>query len=77
MNDKTVYSYIKDVVQRLKEPRKHGDVPLMVGAGFLKNAQSKGMAGTTSERSICGCVLWMLFIIMSAVKDKLSSMPYT
>lgn len=44
MNDKTVYSYIKDIAQRLKEPRKYGDVSLMVGAGFSKNAQSKGMA---------------------------------
>lgn len=44
MNDKTVYSYINDIAQRLKEPRKYGDVSLMVGAGFSKNAQSKGMA---------------------------------
>jgi hypothetical protein len=43
MNDKTVYSYINDIAQRLKEPRKYGDVSLMVGAGFSKNAQSKGM----------------------------------
>ncbi len=44
MNDKTVYSYINDIAQRLKEPRKYGDVSLMIGAGFSKNAQSKGMA---------------------------------
>lgn len=43
MNDKIVYSYIYDIAQRLKEPRKYGDVSLMVGAGFSKNAQSKGM----------------------------------
>lgn len=42
MNDKTVYSYINDIAQRLKEPRKYGDVSLMIGAGFSKNAQSKG-----------------------------------
>lgn len=44
MNDKSVYSYIIDIAQRLKEPRKYGDVSLMIGAGFSKNAQSKGMA---------------------------------
>lgn len=44
MNDKTVYSYINDIAQRLKEPRKYGDVSLMIGAGFSKNAQSKGRA---------------------------------
>ena len=44
MNDKTVYSYINDIAQRLKNPRKYGDVSLMIGAGFSKNAQSKGMA---------------------------------
>lgn len=44
MNDKTVYSYINDIAQRLKEPRKYGDVSLMIGAGFSKNGQSKGMA---------------------------------
>ena len=44
MSDKTVYSYINDIAQRLKEPRKYGDVSLMIGAGFSKNAQSKGMA---------------------------------
>ena len=44
MNDKTVYSYINDIARRLKEPRKYGDVSLMIGAGFSKNAQSKGMA---------------------------------
>ena len=43
MNDKTVYSYINDIAQRLKEPRKYGDVSLMIGAGFSKNAQCKGM----------------------------------
>ena len=42
MSDKTVYSYINDIAQRLKEPRKYGDVSLMIGAGFSKNAQSKG-----------------------------------
>ena len=41
MSDKTVYSYINDIAQRLKEPRKYGDVSLMIGAGFSKNAQSK------------------------------------
>ena len=44
MSDNTVYSYINDIAQRLKEPRKYGDVSLMIGAGFSKNAQSKGMA---------------------------------
>lgn len=44
MRDKTVYSYINDIAQRLKEPRKYGDVSLMIGAGFSKNAQSKGRA---------------------------------
>ena len=44
MSDKTVYSYINDIAQRLKEPRTYGDVSLMIGAGFSKNAQSKGMA---------------------------------
>ena len=44
MSDKTVYSYINDIAQRLKEPRKYGDVSLMIGAGFSKNAHSKGMA---------------------------------
>ena len=44
MSDKTVYSYINDIAQRLKEPRKYGDVSLMIGAGFSKNAQNKGMA---------------------------------
>lgn len=44
MVDKTVYSYINDIAQRLKEPRKYGDVSLMIGAGFSKNAQSKGGA---------------------------------
>ena len=39
MNDKTVYSYINDIAQRLKNPRKYGDVSLMIGAGFSKNAQ--------------------------------------
>lgn len=36
MSDKTVYSYINDIAQRLKEPRKYGDVSLMIGAGFSK-----------------------------------------
>ncbi|EET58961.1 hypothetical protein BRYFOR_09067 [Marvinbryantia formatexigens DSM 14469] len=44
MNDMTVYSYINDIAQRLKNPRKYGDVSLMIGAGFSKNARSKGMA---------------------------------
>ena len=44
MADKTIYSYINDIAQRLKEPRKYGDVSLMIGAGFSKNAQSKGAA---------------------------------
>lgn len=44
MSDKSVYSYINDIAQRLKEPRKYGNVSLMIGAGFSKNAQSKGMA---------------------------------
>lgn len=41
MSDKTVYSYINDIAQRLKEPRKYGDVSLMIGAGFSKNAQNR------------------------------------
>lgn len=43
MNDKTVYPYINDIAQRLKEPRKYGYASLMIGAGFSKNAESKGM----------------------------------
>lgn len=39
-----IYSYINDIAQRLKEPRKYGHVSLMIGAGFSKNAQSKGAA---------------------------------
>lgn len=45
MDNNTVYSYIKDIAQRLKNPRKYGDVSIMVGAGFSKNAQSKGIDG--------------------------------
>ena len=44
MPDKTIFSYINDIAQSLKEPRKYGDVSLMIGAGFSKNAQSKGAA---------------------------------
>ena len=44
MKDKKVYSYINDIAQRLKDPRKYGDVSLMVGAGFSKNAQNKGVS---------------------------------
>ena len=45
MNDKTVYSYINDIAQRLKEPRKYGDVSLMVGAGFSKNRSEERRVG--------------------------------
>ena len=49
MDNEIIYSYINDIAQRLKEPRKYGDVSLMIGAGFSKNAQSKGMARTHTD----------------------------
>jgi hypothetical protein len=43
MGKERVYSYIEEIAMRLKEYRKYGKVSLMVGAGFSKNAISKGM----------------------------------
>ena len=47
MKDDIVYSYIKDIAQRLKDPRKYGDVSVMIGAGFSKNAHCKGISDVT------------------------------
>lgn len=44
MKNDIVYSYIKDIAQRLKDPRKYGNVSVMIGAGFSKNAHSKGIS---------------------------------
>lgn len=43
MGKELVYSYIKEIARRLKEPRKYGEATVMIGAGFSKNAKSKGM----------------------------------
>lgn len=43
MDKKIIFSYIKDISLRLQEPRKYGGVSLMIGAGFSKNAYSKGV----------------------------------
>lgn len=43
MGKEMVYSYIKEIAMRLKEPRKFGEASVMIGAGFSKNAKSKGM----------------------------------
>lgn len=43
MEDTLVYSYIEEIAKRLKNPRKYGEATLMVGAGFSKNAKSKGL----------------------------------
>lgn len=43
MGKERVYSCIEEIAMRLKEYRKYGKASLMVGAGFSKNAISKGM----------------------------------
>ena len=43
MSKERVYSCAEDIAMRLKEYRKYGKASLMVGAGFSKNATSKGM----------------------------------
>ena len=43
MSKERVYSCAEDIAMRLKEDRKYGKASLMVGAGFSKNAASKGM----------------------------------
>ena len=43
MGKERVYSCAEDIAMRLKEYRKYGKASLMVGAGFSKNATSKGM----------------------------------
>ena len=42
MGKERVYSCAKEIAMRLKEYRKYGKASLMVGAGFSKNAISKG-----------------------------------
>lgn len=42
MDKERVYSCAKEIAMRLKEYRKYGKASLMVGAGFSKNAKSKG-----------------------------------
>lgn len=46
MGKDRVYSCVEEIAMRLKEYRKYGKVSLMVGAGFSKNAISKGMKNT-------------------------------
>jgi len=43
MGKERVYSCVEEIAMRLREYRKYGKVSLMVGAGFSKNAISKGM----------------------------------
>ena len=43
MGKEQVYSCAEDIAMRLKEDRKYGKASLMVGAGFSKNAKSRGM----------------------------------
>ncbi len=43
MGKERVYSCAEDIAMRLKECRKYGKASLMVGAGFSKNAKSRGM----------------------------------
>ena len=43
MGKEQVYSCAEDIAMRLKEKRKYGEASLMVGAGFSKNAKSRGM----------------------------------
>lgn len=43
MGKERVYSCAEDIAMRLKEYRKYGKASLMVGAGFSKNAKSRGM----------------------------------
>ena len=43
MGKERVYSCAEDIAMRLKEGRKYGKASLMVGAGFSKNAKSRGM----------------------------------
>lgn len=44
MGKELTYSYIKEVAMRLKDSRRFGAASVMIGAGFSKNAKSKGMA---------------------------------
>lgn len=46
MGKERVYSCAKEIAMRLKEYRKYGKASLMVGAGFSKNAISKGTKNT-------------------------------
>lgn len=43
MGKEQVFSCARDIAMRLKEHRKYGKASVMVGAGFSKNAKSKGM----------------------------------
>lgn len=43
MGKEQVYSCAEDIAMRLKEGRKYGKASRMVGAGFSKNAKSRGM----------------------------------
>ena len=43
MGKELIYSYIKEIALRLKDPRRFGAASVMIGAGFSKNAISKGM----------------------------------
>lgn len=43
MGNEQTYSYIKEIAMRLKDSRKFGAASVMIGAGFSKNAKSKGM----------------------------------
>lgn len=47
MGKEQVYSCAEDIAMRLKEDRKYGKASLMVGAGFSKNAKSRGMKDIT------------------------------
>ena len=47
MGKEQVYSWAEDIAMRLKEDRKYGKASLMVGAGFSKNAKSRGMKDIT------------------------------
>lgn len=40
MDKETVYSYIKEIADRLKDKKKNGAASVMVGAGFSKNAEN-------------------------------------
>lgn len=43
MGKERIYSYVKEIAMRLKNPRKFGAASVMIGAGFSKNAKCKGM----------------------------------